>query len=166
MIRSESPKTFRTCWAMARASSSFMPVRSIEFLIARVRSSTVSVPAGPRSDFVLTAMGVSARSYGHPWIFKGSAPPFSFDSHAATRDPGRRIWGGNRKKVNPPRLHICHGNGGRSGRRVGPDLEARTGLEGTGGVRGGAPGAAGRSPATEGTGGSARGRDGPPPAGR
>src|SRR5439155_5671763 len=49
---------------MARASSSFVPVRSIEFLIARVRSSTVSVPAGPRSDFVFTAMGRLGRL---PW---------------------------------------------------------------------------------------------------
>src|SRR2546430_17691699 len=103
-------------------------------------------------------MGVSARSYGHPWIFKGSAPPFSFDSHAATRPPGKADSGGYRKKVNPPRLHICHGNGGRSGRRGGADPEARTGLGGTGGGWGGASGASGRSPATEGSGGRALSR--------
>src|SRR5881628_841640 len=56
MIRSEYPKKFRTCWAIARASSSFIPVRSMEFLIARVRSSTVRAEAGPLSVFVWMAM--------------------------------------------------------------------------------------------------------------
>src|SRR2546429_7454160 len=37
------------------------------------------------------------------------------------------IWGGS--------PYIPAGNGGRRGRRVGPDLEARTGFEGTGGGR-------------------------------
>src|SRR2546428_8316670 len=69
---------------MARASSSFIPVRSIEFLIARVRSSTVSVPAGPRSDFVLTAMG---RLRAAPMGGRGylrvlrRPPPFDFQRH-------------------------------------------------------------------------------------
>src|SRR5439155_26897578 len=70
---------------MARASSSFIPVRSIEFLIARVRSSTVSVPAGPRSDFVLTAMGrLGAAPMGGRGYLRVLRRPPSFDSQ---RDP-------------------------------------------------------------------------------
>src|SRR2546430_15455764 len=120
---------------IARASSSFIPVRSIEFLIARVRSSTVSVPAGPRSDFVLIAMMSRARPMHLPGYLRvlrhhcpliltgpdGGPPP------AADRTATKVIWGGS--------PYIPAGNGGRRGRRVGPDLEARTGLEGTGGVR-------------------------------
>src|SRR5436190_19193907 len=121
-----------------------MPVRSIEFLIARVRSSTVSVPAGPRSDFVLTAMGGLGRGLWASLDIEGFCAaifPLILTRRAETRDGG--FGARHRKKVNPLRLHICRGNGGRSGRRVGSDLEARTGREGTGGVRGGTPGAAG-----------------------
>src|SRR5438034_1216528 len=60
--------------------------------------------------------------------------PLILTRRTETREGG--FGGRHRKKVNPLRLHICRGNGGRSGRRVGSDLEARTGLEGTGGVRG------------------------------
>src|SRR3989442_9034631 len=86
MIRAEYPKKLRTCWAIARASSSFIPVRSIEFLIARVRSSTVSVPAGARSDFVLTAMGrLGAAPLGGRGYLRVLRRPPSFDSQLDPR---------------------------------------------------------------------------------
>src|SRR3989442_228682 len=61
MIRSEYPKKFNTCCAIARASSSFMPARSMLFRIARVRSSTVRVPRGPGSVLVWIAMNRPSR---------------------------------------------------------------------------------------------------------
>src|SRR5256885_17197780 len=57
----------------------------MEFLIARVRSSTVCVPAGPRSDFVLTAMGrLGAAPMGGRGYLRVLRRPPSFDSQ---RDP-------------------------------------------------------------------------------
>src|SRR5438094_170448 len=166
MMRSEWPKKLRTCWAIARASSSFIPVRSIEFLIARVRSSTVRGPAGPRSDFVLIAMLSRARRMGLPGylrVLRRHCPMILARPHrgrrrAAERTATKVIWGGS--------PYIPAGNGGRRGRRVGPDLEARTGLEGTGGVRGRAARAPRRGAAVKGTSRRARHRDGSPVAGR
>ena len=56
MMRSLYPKKFSTCCAIARASSSFIPSRSIEFLMALVRSSTVKVLTYPFLVFVITFM--------------------------------------------------------------------------------------------------------------
>src|SRR5438094_3874199 len=143
-----------------------MPVRSIEFLIARVRSSTVSVPAGPRSDFVLIAMMSRARPMhlpGYLRVLRHHCPliltgPDRGPPPAADRIATKVIWGGS--------PYIPAGNGGRRGRRVGPDLEARTGFEGTGGVRGRAARAPRRGAAVKGTSRRARHRDGSPVAGR
>src|SRR5438046_4498535 len=77
---------------------------------------------------------------------------------AAERTATKVIWGGS--------PYIPAGNGGRRGRRVGPDLEARTGLEGTGGVRGRAARAPRRGAAGKGTGRRARHCEGWPVAGR
>src|SRR5207237_10931748 len=63
---------------------------------------------------------------------------------AADRTATKVIWGGS--------PYIPAGNGGRRGRRVGPALEARTGFEGTGGVRRRAAAAPRRGAAVEGTG--------------
>src|SRR2546429_3335198 len=68
------------------------------------------------------------------------------------------IWGGS--------PYIPAGNGGRRGRRVGPDLEARTGFEGTGGVRRRAARAPRRGAAVEGTSGRPRHPDRSPVAAR
>src|SRR5438552_19091456 len=82
----------------------------------------------------------------------GGRPP------AADRTATKIIWGGS--------PYIPAGNGGRRGRRVGPDLEARTGFEGTGGVRRRAARAPRRGAAVEGTGRRPRHRDRSPVAAR
>src|SRR5947207_5209357 len=166
MMRPESSKELEPCRALGRASSSFIPVRSIEFLIARVRSSTVSVPAGPRSDFVLIAMVSRARPMhlpGYLRVLRHHCPliltgPDRGPPPAADRTATKVIWGGS--------PYIPAGNGGRRGRRVGPDLEAWPGFAGTGGVRRRAARAPRRGAAVEGTSRRPRHRDRSPVAAR
>src|SRR5213593_438687 len=99
MIRSEYPKKFRTCWAIDRASSSFMPARSIEFLIARVRSSTVRAPRGPGSVLVRIAIRGPLRASNVPGelLIPSVITPvddFQFGVRTAGRHKGRPAYVG------------------------------------------------------------------------